>query len=78
MAGEPVRLNPAELIFRDARLMGSSGTSRAAVQQAAGLVAQGLVRLVVQEVLPLEQAAVAFELMAQRKILGRVVLSSNL
>ena len=78
VAGEPVRLNPAELIFRDARLMGSSGTSRAAVQQAAGLVAQGLVRPVVQEVLPLEQAAVAFELMAQRKILGRVVLSSNL
>jgi acryloyl-coenzyme A reductase len=78
VAGEPVRLNPAELIFRDARLMGSSGTSRAAVQQAAGLVAQGQVRPVVQEVLPLEQAAAAFELMAQRKILGRVVLSSYL
>ena len=65
----------AELIFRDIRIMGSSGTSRAAVQQAAGLVAQGLVRPVVQEVLPLEQAADAFELMSERKILGRVVLT---
>jgi len=78
VAGEPVRLNPAELIFRDARIMGSSGTSRAAVQRAAGLVAQGLVRPVVQEVLPLEQAATAFELMAERKILGRMVLSNYL
>ncbi|MCH7852566.1 MAG: alcohol dehydrogenase catalytic domain-containing protein [Candidatus Marinimicrobia bacterium] len=78
VAGEPVRLNPAELIFRDARIMGSSGTSRAAVERAAGLVAQGLVRPVVQEVLPLEQAATAFELMAGRKILGRVVLSNYL
>jgi len=75
VVGEPVRLNPAELIFRDARLMGSSGTSRAAVRQAAGLVAQGLVRPVVQEVLPLEQAADAFEMMSERKILGRVVLT---
>ena len=77
VAGEPVRLNPAELIFRDARIMGSSGTSRAAVQQAAGLVAQGLLRPVVQEVLPLEQAAVAFDLMSDRKILGRVVLNAQ-
>ena len=75
VAGEPVRLNPAELIFRDVRLMGSSGTSRAAVQRAAGLVAQGLVRPVVQEVLPLEQAAGAFELMSERKIMGRVVFT---
>ena len=75
VAGEPVRLNPAELIFRDARIMGSSGTSRASVQHAAGLVAQGLVRPVVQQVLPLEQAATAFELMRERKILGRVVLT---
>ena len=77
VAGEPVRLNPAELIFRDVRIMGSSGTSRAAVQQAAGLVAQGLLRPVVQEVLPLEQAAAAFELMSERKILGRVVLTPS-
>ena len=75
VAGKPVRLNLAELIFRDVRVMGSSGTSRAAVQQAAELVAQGLVRPVVQEVLPLEQAAVAFQLMSERKILGRVVLT---
>ena len=75
VAGESVRLNPAELIFRDVRIMGSSGTSRAAVQQAAGLVAQGLVKPVVQEVLPLEQAAVAFELMSERRIMGRLVLS---
>ena len=75
VAGEPVHLNPAELIFRDVRIMGSSGTSRAAVRQAAGLVTQGLVRPVVQEVLPLEQAADAFEMMSERKILGRVVLT---
>ena len=77
VVGEPVHLNPAELIFRDIRIMGSSGSSRAAVQQATELVAKGLVRPVVQDILPLEQAAVAFELMSERKILGRVVLTSH-
>ena len=77
VAGATVRLNPAELIFRDVRMMGSSGTSRAAVQQAAGMVAEGLVRPMVQEALPLEQAAAAFELMSERKILGRVVLTPS-
>ena len=77
VAGEPVYLNPAELIFRDARIMGSSGASRASVRQAAELVAEGLVKPMVQEVLPLEQASVAFELMSQRKILGRLVLNAQ-
>ena len=52
VAGRPVQLNLAEIIFRDARLMGSSGVNRNAVRQVAEMVAAGQVKPVVSRILP--------------------------
>ena len=75
VTGRPVELNLAEVIFRDARLLGSSGVSRSMVQQATELVAQGRLKPVVDRVLALEEAANAFELLSSRKVLGRLVIT---
>ncbi len=72
--GESVNLNPAEVIFRDARVLGASGVSRAMVEQAARMVLEGKLRPVVNLELPLEQAAEAYRLVTERKPTGRIVL----
>lgn len=77
VAGRPVELPLAEVIFRDARILASSGVSRSLVHQVAGLVSLGRVRPVVSQVLPLEEAATALELVASRRVLGRVVLTAR-
>jgi NADPH:quinone reductase-like Zn-dependent oxidoreductase len=70
-----VELDLAEVIFRDAQVLGASGVSRATVQRAADLLAQGRWRPVVSQTLPLEEAGRAFELLAARQVLGRLVLA---
>jgi D-arabinose 1-dehydrogenase-like Zn-dependent alcohol dehydrogenase len=74
VAGGPVSLDLAEIIFRDARILGSSGVSRALVQQVADMVVRGVLKPVVSQSLPLEQAATAFDLLSSRSVLGRLVL----
>ncbi len=74
VAGRPVELDLPEIIFRDARILGSSGVPRARVQQVAEMVSQGRLKPVVDRVLPLERAAEAYELVSGRAVLGRVVL----
>ena len=74
VAGGAVKLQPAEVIFRDARILGSSGVSRTSIRQVAEMVSQGLVKPVVGGTLPLEQADIAFELLSSRSVLGRVLL----
>jgi D-arabinose 1-dehydrogenase-like Zn-dependent alcohol dehydrogenase len=77
VAGGPVELNLAEIIFRDARVLGSSGVSRSLVEQVAGMVAEGRLKPVVSRILPLEQAGTAFDLLSSRSVLGRLVLTSR-
>lgn len=75
--GQNVSLNPAEVIFRDATVLGASGVSRATVTQAADMVVAGKIRPVVDLELPLEQAADAYRLVTERKPTGRIVLLPN-
>ncbi|MSQ05816.1 MAG: alcohol dehydrogenase [Dehalococcoidia bacterium] len=70
-----VTLDLAEVIFRDAQVLGSAGVSQATVQRGAALVAQGRWRPLVSQALPLEDAARAFELLSTRQVLGRLVLA---
>jgi len=74
--GGEVRLNPAELLFRDAGLYGVSGVSARQVEDIARLVAWGRLRPVVDTFLPLspESALTAFRRMRRREALGRLVL----
>ena len=73
--GRSVSLNPAEVIFRDARILGASGVSRATVAQAAKMTLEGTLRPVVAQELPLEGAAEAYRLVSERKPIGRIVLT---
>lgn len=76
VSGEPASLQPAEVIFRDLRIVGVSGVSRDALQRAVSLAVSGRLRPVVSQTLPLtaEGAAQAWRLVAERRPLGRVVL----
>ena len=72
--GQHVSLNLAEVIFRDARVIGASGVSRATVEQAGLMALEGRLRPVVDLEMPLEQAADAYRLVSQRRPTGRIVL----
>ena len=72
--GQSVSLNPAEVIFRDARVLGASGVSRAMVEQTARMALEGKLRPVVALEMPIEQAAEAYRLVTERKPTGRIVL----
>ena len=74
VAGKPVELNLAEIIFRDARVLGSSGVSRSVIEQVVDMISQGQVNPVVGGAMPLEEAATAFDMMSARSVLGRLVL----
>jgi len=75
--GQNVSLNPAEIIFRDARVLGASGVSRATVEQAGLMALEGRLRPVVDLELPLEQAATAYRLVTERRPTGRIALLPN-
>ena len=72
--GQSVSLNPAEIIFRDAQILGASGVSRAMVEQTGLMALEGKLRPVVDLELPLEQAADAYRLVSERRPTGRIVL----
>ena len=67
-----------EIVFRDARITGVSGVSRETLEQTIGLAAAGKLKPVLQEVMPLEEAEQAFELVPSRAVLGRVALVPSL
>lgn len=76
LRGGSVPLAPAEVIFKDARIIGVSGVSRAQVVQATRLLQGGRIRPVIARTLPLtvEGALEAYRLLTQEHPLGRVVL----
>ena len=78
VAGGAVALDPAEIIFRDARILGASGVSRGLVQQVVDMASRGLVKSVVAGALPLEQVDVAFETLSNRNALGRMLFDPRI
>ncbi len=77
VTGEPAPLRLAEAIFRDLRITGVSGVSRAALQRTVDLAAAGRLRPVASETLPLtdEGVAEAWRLVATGSLLGRATLT---
>ena len=80
VTGEPASLQLAEAIFRDLRIVGVSGVSRAGLERAVSLATTGRLRPMVSQKLPMtaEGAAEAWQLVAERGPLGRVVLTPQL
>ncbi len=77
VAGRPVELNLAEVIFRDAQVLGSSGVSRREVARIAEMVSLGSVTPILADTLPLEEAGVAFNLLVRKQVLGRLALTAR-
>jgi D-arabinose 1-dehydrogenase-like Zn-dependent alcohol dehydrogenase len=71
--GGTVTLNPAELLFRDARIIGVSGASRKQLATVAAMAQSGRIRPVVGKVLALENWREALQLMGSKQSFGRVV-----
>ena len=67
-----------EIVFRDAGLIGVSGVSGSTLERATALAAEGKLKPVLQEVMPLEEAGRAYELVESRAVLGRVALAPGL
>ncbi len=63
-----------EIVFRDARVVGSSGVSRSTLERIIELAVDGKVSPVQQRQLPLEEAGRAVELLTERAVLGRLAL----
>ena len=74
VTGGQVSLAPAEVLFRDAVIAGSSGTSRQNLLKAARLVEMGRVRPIVSQTFPLEEALAAYNLMLGKESFGRLAL----
>ena len=64
-----------EIVFRDARLTGVSGVSRSSLERTVSFAVEGKLNPVLQQVLPLEQAGRAFELLSDRAVFGRLALT---
>ena len=77
LTGEEVSIRLAETIFRDLRIIGHSGVSRATLERAVAMAAAGELRPVVAQTLPLtpEGALDAWRMVAERKPLGRLALA---
>lgn len=69
-----IDLSPAELIFRDAHIMGTGGATRKQLKEVADLVERGQIRPVISRTYSLEQAVDAYRAMLERQTFGRVAL----
>ena len=74
VTGDQVRFNLAEVIFRDGRILTSSGASRSHIMEAVRLVAGTDVTPVISHRVPLADALEAYRMVRDGRSLGRVVL----
>ena len=74
ITGDIVNVNPAELLFRDATILGSTGAGPKHIRTVCEMVGSGLIAPVISQRFALEEAASAYRLMREGKTLGRVVL----
>jgi acryloyl-coenzyme A reductase len=71
---EPLKLNPGAAILYGHQVRGSAGCTRGDLEDVFRLMVDGKVHAVIDRVLPLEGAAEAHRLLADRLAVGRVVL----
>ncbi len=74
IAGRATRFSLAELLFRDAAIIGATGASPRHIRKAMQLVAEGKVQPIVSHQFAFEDAADAIEQMQASVTFGRVVL----
>ncbi len=69
-----IAVNPAEIIFRDAHIMGTGGSTRKQLREVADMVAQGQVSPVVSQSFSFDEAVEAYRAMLNKETFGRVVI----
>lgn len=70
-------INLAEVLFRDAKIIGSTGAQRKHIEQAFQMVKEGLLQPIIHATLPLNDLLIGLGWMNERKLFGRVVLLPN-
>lgn len=78
LTGDFVRLNPAQLFFRNVQIKSAKSTSREQLRDSLKLVAAGMVSPVIRERWPLERAAEAHALVESGRTVGRILLKPGL
>lgn len=71
---QAISLNPAWLLLRNTSLLGSNSSTRSELDEVVRLVDRGLIRPVVDRVMPLEDASLAHRRLMAAESTGRVVL----
>lgn len=74
VTGEGFEFNPGLIILRSIKLIGTRGASSVDLRRVVELVKLGRVKPVIDEVMPLAEAAQAHRKLSDRKAAGRVVL----
>ena len=74
IAGGAAAVNPAEVLFRDAAIIGSTGAGRHHIRAVLEMMASGMIEPLISRRFPLEEAEEAYGLMRGRRSFGRVVL----
>ena len=69
-----IAINPAEIIFRDAHIMGTGGSTRKQLREVADLVQQGHVSPVVSQSFSFNEAVDAYRAMLNKETFGRVTI----
>ena len=75
IAGQPARFNLAELLFRDASVIGSTGASVRHIRAAIGMVERGEVSPVVSRIYEFGEVADALAAMRAAQPFGRIALA---
>ena len=74
VSGRDVSINLAEMMFRDASVIGSTGAGLKHIKMACAEVVSESVMPVIGEVLTLEEVTKAYRLLKSKEVLGRVVV----
>ena len=74
ISGKPVRFNIAELLFRDASVIGATGASVRHIRRAIDMAASGGIRPIVSRQYAFADAADAFDAMRSASAFGRITL----
>lgn len=78
LTGDFVQLNPAQLFFKNVQIKSAKSTSREQLRDALNLVANGMVKPVIQDRWALERAAEAHALVESGRTTGRLLLKPGL
>ena len=75
LTGDEIRINPARIFFKGAKLLGSISHRRHEVEETMQLIADGKIKPVVSGVYSLDQVPHVHELLENRQLLGRPVIA---